>query len=72
MGALRLGEVSSSQFGSKTKKERRTKAAPQTPAKGQYRTALGQRPLSGARLKLLLRYIKSLAAQVGGFCESSS
>src|ERR1019366_4639762 len=35
----------------KRKKERQTKAAPQTPTKGRYRTALGRRSLSGARSK---------------------
>src|SRR5438105_3404034 len=33
------------------KKERRTKAAPDTPAKGLSRTALGRRSLAGARSK---------------------
>ena len=35
------------------KKERRTKAAPDTPAKGQHETALGRHPLRGAAQALL-------------------
>lgn len=39
------------------------------PRQGAYRTAPDQRPLSGTRLKLLLRYFESLSTQVGGFRE---
>ena len=68
MGALRLGAGVQFPVRLQKKKDRRSRAAPQTPAKGQYRTAPGQRPLSGARLKLLLQYFKSLTAQVGRIC----
>lgn len=45
-------------------------AAPTTPTKGQNRTAPGRRPRSGAWLKALLLFFKSLSAQVGRFVES--
>jgi len=52
-------------------KERRRKAAPETPAKGHQRTAPGRRSLSGALVQALLRWFKSLMAQVGCFTGSN-
>lgn len=51
--------------------ERRTKAAPSTPAKGRTEQHLADAPC-GARLQALFLYIKSLAAQVRGSEGNSS
>lgn len=50
-------------------RERRTTAAPATPAKGHRRTTHGRRSHTGSAVQALLRQCLSLSAPFGGICE---
>jgi hypothetical protein len=52
-------------------KERRTTAAPETPAKGYVKQHMADAPITGARSKCCLHVFQSRKAQVGGFSGSS-
>jgi hypothetical protein len=54
------------------KKERRTKAAPSTPAKGPLEQHLADAPFRERGTSTASKNLKSLAAQVGCLLESSS
>lgn len=62
------GEEESSLAVPQRKRSAETKAAPQAPAKAQYRTAPGSAlRFSRSASQALPLYFESLAAQVGGF-----
>ena len=56
--------------GDPDKKERRHKAAPRTPAKGQNRTALGRRSRAGSVVEALLLSFKGPKTQFAVFEEA--